>query len=82
MYQTETLRHVPLKRRVQKKSKFILARDHGGPKGCETSRLPHYLESRHTDGGEVVSLKRRPLLYSQDDSWYSFLSEAESIPGP
>jgi hypothetical protein len=32
----------------------------GGPQGCETSRLPHLLENRLTDGGEVVSLARRP----------------------
>jgi hypothetical protein len=32
----------------------------GGAQGCETSRLPHFLDSRLTDGGEVVSLTRRP----------------------
>jgi hypothetical protein len=31
---------------------------HGGPKGCESSRLPHFLDSQLTDGSEVVSLKR------------------------
>jgi hypothetical protein len=31
-----------------------------GPQGCETSRLPHFLDNRLTDGGEVISLKRRP----------------------
>jgi hypothetical protein len=45
----------------------------GGPLGCETSRLPHVLENRLKYGGEVVS---------QEDSWYSFLLEAESTPGP
>jgi hypothetical protein len=33
------------------------------------SRLPHFLENRFTDGGEVVSLTRRPAaLYPQEDS--------------
>jgi hypothetical protein len=50
---------------------------------CETSRLPPLLDNRLTDGGEVVSLTRRPAtLYPQEDSWYSFLFEAESTPGP
>jgi hypothetical protein len=31
------------------------------------------LDSRLTDGGEVVSLTRRPAaLYPQEDSWYSY----------
>jgi hypothetical protein len=37
--------------------------------------------SHLTDGGEVVSLMRRPAaLYPQEDPWYSFLLEAESTP--
>jgi hypothetical protein len=31
----------------------------GGPWGCETSRLPDYLDNRLTEGGEVISLTRR-----------------------
>jgi hypothetical protein len=31
-----------------------------------------------TDGGEVVSLTRRPRFTSKEDSWYSFLLEDES----
>jgi hypothetical protein len=42
-----------------------------------------FLDSWPTDGGEVVSLTRRPAaLYPQEDSWYSFLLEAESTVGP
>jgi hypothetical protein len=44
---------------------------------------PHFLYSRLTDGGEAVSLTRRPVaLYPHEYSWYSFLLEAESTPGP
>jgi hypothetical protein len=40
------------------------------------------LDNRLTDGGKVVSLTRRPPLTSEEDSWYSFLLEAESTSGP
>jgi hypothetical protein len=44
----------------------------GGPYGCETSKLPRFLDNRLTDGGEVDSLTRRPAaLYPQEDSWYT-----------
>jgi hypothetical protein len=63
-------------------SKAIPVTGRGGPEGCDTSRLPHLLDNRLTDGGEVVSLTRRPAaLYPQEDSWYSFLLEAESPQG-
>jgi hypothetical protein len=39
--------------------KYIPVRGCGGPYGCETSRLPHFLDHRLTDGSEVIRLKRR-----------------------
>jgi hypothetical protein len=39
-----------------RKSKVILVTGHGGPLGCETLRLPHFLDSQLTDAGEVVSI--------------------------
>jgi hypothetical protein len=42
-----------------KESKVIPVTGHGGPYGCETSRLPHFLDSRLTDGGKVVSFTNR-----------------------
>jgi hypothetical protein len=60
----------------------VLVTGRGGPYGCETSRLSHLLDNRLTDGGKVVSLTRRPPFTPQEDSWYSFLLEAESTPGP
>jgi hypothetical protein len=41
----------------------------------------HFLDNRHTDGGKVVSFTHRPPFTLQEDSWYSFLLEAESTPG-
>jgi hypothetical protein len=35
------------------------------------------LDNRLTDGGKVVSLTRWPPFTPQEDSWYSFLLEAE-----
>jgi hypothetical protein len=43
-----------------KKGKNIPVTGRGGPQGCETSRLPHFLGNRLTDVGKVVSLTRRP----------------------
>jgi hypothetical protein len=44
------------------KGKAIPVTGSGGPYGCETLRLPHFLDNRPTDGGKVVSLMRRPLF--------------------
>jgi hypothetical protein len=48
--------------------------------GCEASRLSHFLDSRLTGGGDVVSLTRRPHFTPQEDFWYSFLLQVESTP--
>jgi hypothetical protein len=65
----------------QKKGKAIPVTGREGPLGCEKSRLPHLLNNRLTDGGKVVSLTRRQPFTPQEDSWYSFLLEAESTTG-
>jgi hypothetical protein len=39
-----------------KESKAIHVTGCGGPQGCQTSRLPHFLDSQLTDGSEVVSI--------------------------
>jgi hypothetical protein len=43
-----------------KKGKAIPITGRGGQQDCETSRIPHFLDNRLTDVGEVVSLTRRP----------------------
>jgi hypothetical protein len=52
------------------------------PQSCETWILPYYLENRLADGGEVISLTRRLAFTALEDSWYSFLLDAESTLGP
>jgi hypothetical protein len=47
---------VELLKKERKKVKVIPVTGCGDPQGCETSRLPHFLDSLLTDGGEVVSL--------------------------
>jgi hypothetical protein len=51
----------------------ILAIGRGGLQSCEKSRLPHCLDNRLRDGGEVVGLTRRPRFTPQEDSLCSFL---------
>jgi hypothetical protein len=65
-----------------KRSKAIPVTGREGHEGCVTLRLPHFLDNRLADGGEVVSLTRRPaVLYLQEHSWSSFLLDAESAQG-
>jgi hypothetical protein len=66
---------------VQKRGKAIPVTGREGPWGCETSKLPHFLDNQLIDGGVVVCLMRQPLFTPQEDSWCSFLLEAESTPG-
>jgi hypothetical protein len=45
------------------------------------SRIPHFLDKRLTDDGEVVSLKPRQLFAHHEDSWYLFLLEQSLLQG-
>jgi hypothetical protein len=49
-----------LRVRIANKKTAIRVTGRGCPCGCETSSLPHFLENRLTDGGELLSLTRRP----------------------
>jgi hypothetical protein len=59
------------------KGKAIHVTGSEGPYGCETSRLPHFVDSWLTDGAKVVSLTRQPPFTPQEVSCYSFLLEAD-----
>jgi hypothetical protein len=66
---------------VVKKKKAIPVTGRGGPQGCETLRLPHFLDSQLTDGGEVVSLVRQPSFTPKKIPVTHLCYESESIPG-
>jgi hypothetical protein len=51
-----------LDKKDKRKDEAIPVTGRGGPQRFETSRLPHFLHNRLIDGGEVVSLTRRPPL--------------------
>jgi hypothetical protein len=50
----------PTNQRPRERGKAIPVTRRGGPQGCETSRLPHFLDNGVTDGGEFTSLTSRP----------------------
>jgi len=51
------------------------------PEGSRKLRFPDFVTTAQ-DGGKVASLKHRPPLTPSKYSWYSFLLDAESTPGP
>ena len=51
------------------------------PEGSRKLKFPNYITMAQ-DGCKVVSLTHRPPLPPRKYSWYSFLLEAELIPGP
>jgi hypothetical protein len=51
-------------------AKAVPVTGRGGPYVCEISRLPHLLQNRLIDGGEVLSLTRQPRVTTQENSWY------------
>jgi hypothetical protein len=59
------------------KGKTVLIIGRIYPKDCGMLRIPHVLDSRLADGGEVVSLTNRPRSILGYILWYSFLLEPE-----
>jgi hypothetical protein len=52
-----------------------------GPEGSWKLRFPDFMRTAQ-DVNKVVSLTHRPLFPLRKYTWYSFLLEAESTPGP
>jgi hypothetical protein len=64
------------------KGKLYHCNRRGGLYNCEALRPSHFLDSRLTDGSQIVRLYAPTALCTQNDSWYPFLLEAESAPEP
>ena len=62
------------------KGKSVPLQSWSGPEDSKKLRIPDFMTTPH-EGGKV-SLTRRPHLLPRKSSWYSFLLEAESTPGP
>jgi hypothetical protein len=52
-----------------------------GPEGSRKLKFPDFMTTAQ-GGGKVFSLTHWPHLPTLKSSWYSFLLEAESTPGP
>jgi len=66
---------------LKKKGKAVPLQAWSDPEGSRKLRFPDFVTTAQ-DGGKVVSLRHRPLFTPRKYSWYSFLLEAESTPGP
>ena len=51
------------------------------PEGSRKLRFPDFITTAQ-DGVKVVNLRHRPPLPPRKYTWYSFLLEVESNPGP
>ena len=63
------------------KGKAVTLQASRGPEFSRKLRLPDFMTTTQ-DGGKVVSLTHRSPLPPRKCSWYSFLLEGESTPGP
>jgi len=66
---------------VREKGKEIPVQTWTGPEDSRKLRFPDFMTTAQ-DGFKVVSPTHRPPLPPRKCSWYSFLLEAESTPGP
>jgi hypothetical protein len=52
------------------------------PLGFQVAGAPRISRQSAHEGGKIVSPRLRPPLSTRKYSWYPFLLEAESTPGP
>jgi len=68
---------LPVLPRLPVKGKSVPLQAWSGPEGSRKLRLPDFLTTAQ-DGGRLSAAAFTPRKYS----WYSFMLEAESNPGP
>jgi len=66
---------------VQYKGKAVPLQAWSGPEGSRKLRFPDFMTTAQ-DGGKFVSLTHTAASTPRKYTWYSFLLEAESTPGP
>ena len=66
---------------ITKRGKSVPLQAWSGPEGSRKLRFPDYVTMTQ-DGGKVVNLMHRPIFTPRKYSWYSFLLQVESTPGP
>ena len=67
-------------RHTKVKGKSVPLQAWSGPEGSRKLRFPDFMTTAQ-EGGKA-SPTHRPHLPPRKSSWYSFLLEAESTPGP
>ena len=77
----ESNRYSAMGTKCKKEGKAVPLQAWTGPEGFNKLRFPDFVTTAQ-DGGKVVSLTHRPPLHPRKYSWYLFLLEAESTPGP
>jgi len=66
---------------IKKKVKSVPLQTWTSPEGSRKLRFPDFVTVAQ-DGGKVASLTAPAAFTPRKYSWYSFLFEAESTPGP
>jgi hypothetical protein len=67
--------------KVKVKVKLVPLQAWSGPEGSRKLRFPDFMTTAQ-DGGKIISFTHRPPSPRRKYTWYSFLLEAESTPGP
>jgi len=66
---------------IVREGKAVQLQAWGGPEGSRKLRFPDFMTTTQ-DVGKVISRMHWPPLPPRKYTWYTFLLDAESTPGP